>query len=373
VKVSIAGAGIGGLTLGHGLARAGNEVRIIEAAARGDRLGTGITLLGNALRALDRIGLATPVLAAGYGWDVVSTRDADGNVLHQQTVPRTYKPDAPAAVGIMRTRLGDLMERHAIESGAEIDFRTTVERIEQGEDGVTVRLSSGDSDQCDVLVAADGAYSRTRLQHFGEGLRPRYCGMGGWRYTIPRPDNLNGLVLYRSPDGHIVGGLPLSKDECYLFYLENTAEHMRMPPDRLGEMLRERLAPFGAPEIQEAIELIDDRRHISFRPFDIILVPSPWHRGRIVLLGDAAHSLTPQLTSGGGMAIEDAVVLCDELAAKGSVAEALEAYSARRSTRVGRIYETSLAICRLEQDPSVGGEEPMRLMAEGHAVLAQPF
>ena len=73
------------------------------------------------------------------------------------------------------------------------------------------------------------------------------------------------------------------------------------------------------------------------------------------------------------MAIEDAVVLTEELAAKGSVADALEAYSARRSERVGPIYETSLAICRLEQDPSAGGEEPMRLMRDGHALLAQPF
>jgi 2-polyprenyl-6-methoxyphenol hydroxylase-like FAD-dependent oxidoreductase len=373
MKVVIAGGGIGGLTLGHGLARAGVEVRIIEAAGRGDRLGTGITLLGNALRALDRIGLATPILAAGYGWDVVSTRDADGNILHEQTVPRTYKPDAPAAVGIMRTRLGDLLEAHAVQSGAAIDFCTTIERIDQEDDGVTVRLSSGDTDQCDLLVAADGAYSKTRIQHFGEHLRPTYSGMGGWRYTIPRPDNLNGLVLYRSPDGHIVGGLPLSTDECYLFYLESTPGHVRMPPHRLGELLRERLAPFGAPEIQEAIELIDDRRHISFRPFDIILVPSPWHRGRIVLLGDAAHSLTPQLTSGGGMAIEDAVVLCEELAANPSVADGLEAYSARRCERVNRIYETSLAICLFEQHPTGAGEEPMRLMAEGHAILAQPF
>ena len=144
--------------------------------------------------------------------------------------------------------------------------------------------------------------------------RPVYSGQGVWRYTIPRPADVNGLTLHRTRDGAVVGALPLSEDDCYLFYLENTAEHVHMPPDRLGELLRERLAPFSAPMIRDAVEGMDASRHISFRPIDHVLLPAPWHQGRVVLLGDAAHALTPQLTSGGGMAIEDAVVLCEELA-----------------------------------------------------------
>jgi 2-polyprenyl-6-methoxyphenol hydroxylase-like FAD-dependent oxidoreductase len=373
VRVIIVGGGIGGLTLAHGLARSGADVRVVEAARREDRLGTGITLLENALRALDRVGLTDPILASGFGWSVVSTRDAAGNVLHEQTLPKTYKPGAPAAAGIMRTRLGELLEEHAIASGAAIDFETTIERFTQRDGGVEVALSSGERDHCDVLVAADGAYSKTRTLLFGERCRPIYSGQGVWRYTVPRPAGIAGFTLFRSREGRIVGALPLSATECYLFYLEHTPEHVRFPDDRLGELLKERLAPFSAPEIREAVDGMEPSRHISFRPIDHILMPEPWHKGRVVLLGDAAHALTPQLTSGGGMAIEDAVVLSEELTSRVDVDEALRAYSARRMERVRPVYEHSLAICRLEQDPSASSEEAVRILMAGHGFLAKPF
>jgi 2-polyprenyl-6-methoxyphenol hydroxylase-like FAD-dependent oxidoreductase len=176
MRVIIAGGGIGGLTLAHGLARSGAEVRVIEAARRQDRLGTGITLLENALRALDRIGLADPIVAAGSGWGVVSTRDAAGTVLHDQALPKAYRPGAPPAVGIMRTHLGDLLEEHARASGASVAFETTIEHVEQRDGAVSVALSDGDAGTYDLLVAADGAYSRTRSLLFGEDRRPVYSG-----------------------------------------------------------------------------------------------------------------------------------------------------------------------------------------------------
>jgi 2-polyprenyl-6-methoxyphenol hydroxylase-like FAD-dependent oxidoreductase len=366
VKVIIAGGGIGGLTLAHALARSGAEARVIEAARREDRLGTGITLLENALRALERVGLADPVVAAGLEWDTVTTRDAAGNLLHEQTLPR-------AALGIMRTGLGELLERHAVASGASIDFTTTVDRVEDGGRGVAVTLSSGEDDRCDVLVAADGAYSALRTLAFGAQHRPAYSGQGVWRYTIPRPAGLAGFTLWRAADGTVVGGLPLSRDDCYLFYLEHTPAHVRFPADRLGELLCERLAPFAAPEIRDAVAEMEPGRHISFRPIDHLLVAPPWHRGRVVLLGDAAHALTPQLTSGGGMAIEDAVVLGEELSGAGDIDAALAAYSARRADRVRGIYERSLAICTAEQDPATTDEQVLRILGEGHALLARPF
>jgi 2-polyprenyl-6-methoxyphenol hydroxylase-like FAD-dependent oxidoreductase len=372
MKVIIAGGGIGGLTAAHGLARSGHEIRVVEAARREDRLGTGITLMENALRALDRIGLADAVVEVGCGWGTVSTHDAAGNLLHEQSLPKAYKPGAPPAVGIMRTHLGDLLEEHATAGGASMSFQTTIERFAPEGNGVRVTLSDGTEETCDLLVATDGAYSRTRAQLLGDGHRPVYSGMGVWRYTIPQPPRLSGMTFYRAPDGPVVGALPLSRDNCYLFYIEHVAEHVRMPAERLGEMLRERLAPFSTSVVSDAVAEMDGTRHISFRPIDHMLMPAPWHRGRVVLLGDAAHALTPQLTSGGGMAIEDAVVLCEELEAH-DVDAALDAYSTRRAERVRPIYEHSLAICMGEQDPAVSEPEIVEIMTRGYTLLAGPF
>jgi len=370
-RVVVIGGGIGGLTVARGLASHGSDVEVIEIGQPGDRLGTGITLLGNALRALDTLGLAEQVIDNGFGWDVVNWRDGAGNLTEERPSPRTFRPDAPAAVGIMRTVLAEILERNALSSGAKIRFGTTVDAIEQDKDGVTVTLSTGETLRADLAVAADGVYSTTRAAVFGSDHVPSYVGTSGWRYTIPRPESLNGFTLYRN-GARIIGGLPLSDDIAYLFLLEHSDEHVRMPDDQLVDLLPERFEAFSAPELRQAADEISTDRHISFRPFDILLMPRPWYRGRVVLLGDAAHSLTPNLTSGGGMAIEDAAVLCDEVSKNDDVAAALQAYDERRFARVEAIYSNSLKITQLEKEPN-DGSESLRLLIESHGMLAQPF
>jgi 2-polyprenyl-6-methoxyphenol hydroxylase-like FAD-dependent oxidoreductase len=370
-KVVIVGGGIAGMTLAHGLARAGSQVRVIEASHRTDQLGTGIMLLGNALRALDRVGLAEDCIARGFGWDAITNCDGSGKVLHEQNAARVYRPDQPAAVGIMRPVLAELLVAHAERSGAQIDYRTQVEDFQSDEQGVDYRLSTGETGRCDVLVGADGVYSKVRAKAFGPEFKPVFAGQNAWRYTVERPDDQKGMKFYHAPGARPVGSLPLSDRLCYVFMLENSAGHVRMPEDRMGELLRERLAPYSAPELVKAASLIDGTRHISFRPFDILLMPQPG-QGRVMLVGDAAHSMTPQMTSGGGMAIEDAVALAEELLARSDASQALAAYAERRSERVRRVYELSLAICRSEQAGG-DGHRGMELLREGHMLLAQPF
>lgn len=371
-RVLIVGGGVAGMTLAHGLARAGMDVHVIEAGHRTEQLGTGIMLLGNTLRALDRFWLADDCISRGFAWDSISSRDIAGHVLHEQQAARVFRADAPAAVGIMRPVLAEVLVTHAERSGARIDYRTTVESFESDAEGVTYRLSNGEVGRCDLLVGADGVYSKIRTQAFGEQYQPVFAGQSGWRYTVERPAGLRGMAFYHGGRNRTVGTLPLSEELCYFFLLENSEEHIRMPPDRMGELLRERLAPITAPEVVEAAARIDGTRHISFRPFDILLMPQPWFRERVVLIGDAAHALTPQMTSGGGMAIEDAVVLAEELIARNSVDPALQAYCERRSERVRRVYEISLEICRSEQ-VSGDGSRGMALLREGHVLLAEPF
>jgi 2-polyprenyl-6-methoxyphenol hydroxylase-like FAD-dependent oxidoreductase len=370
----IIGGGIAGLTMAHALRRVEIAARVIEAGKKSDRLGTGISLLGNALRALDSVGLADACIEAGYGFDVVVTRDSAGNILAEEWPPRTFRPDRAGAFGIMRPVLGNILEKAATDAGATIDYSTTAVRIEPDDHGVAVGLSTGEIVRTDLLVAADGTYSKTRRLIFGEEFKALYCGQGVWRYTTPRPENLYGMTFYRAVNGAVIGAIPLSRTHCYYFILETETEPVHKPEDQLPAMMKARMAPFTAAELVAAAELIDERSPISYRPFDIILMPQPWYKGRVVLVGDAAHSLTPQLTSGGGMAIEDVVVLAEELVKADDVREALQAYSARRAPRVKPIYETSLAICLNEQNPS-GGNRPssMDLLMKGYQMLAAPF
>ena len=171
-----------------------------------------------------------------------------------------------------------------------------------------------------------------------------------------------------------MGALPTSKESCYFFMLENSEQHLHMPSDQLHALVRERVQGFTAPVIREVVDRLSDASHVTFRPFDAVFVPAPWHRGRVVLLGDAAHTPTPQLTSGAGMAIEDAVVLADCIDTQDNLDQALVAYSQRRFERVKLVWDTSLQLCNLERNPAAGtAEQAGALMRNAYQYLAQPI
>lgn len=370
----IVGGGVGGMVAAIGLQRAGIATTVIEICARGERPGTGICLQGNALRALHQLDLAEECIATGFGFETVELLDHQGRSLRVQPMARTFQQDRPAAAAIRRAKLSEIFEHHAESAGADIRHEVSVSTVTQNSDGVDVTLTNGDQARVDLLVVADGAYSKTRALVFGPELVPQYTGQGGWRLTVPRPRDLDGFKLFSVPNtNNTVGTFPLSAKYCYFFYLENTPAKLRMPSDQLCRLFTERMEPFSAPMIRTAVQAMEGAHELSYRPFDILLVPAPWHRGRIVLLGDAAHSMTPQLTSGGGMAIEDAVVLSELLASHGDVFTALDAYSARRYRRVERVFNYSLQICRSEQGSSNSKDLSMQLLREGYEFLAQAF
>lgn len=370
----VIGGGIGGLTLACALQKLGVATRVIERGEQSDRLGTGIILLGNALRGLDRVGLADRCIQAGYGFDKVSNFDASGTLRDEYSPPRTFRDDRPGAFGIMRPVLGDILEAEALAAGARIDYLTTVVGIEHRDNApALVELSTGETIEAPLVVAADGAFSNMRSMIFGEEFRPVYSGQGVWRYTAPRSPNMDGLVFYRTAEGAILGGLPLSHTHCYYFFLENDLQRPRFDEDDFPALFRKRMAPFTAPEVMEAVALIGKGSPINFRPIDVLFMPSPWHKGRVVLLGDAAHAVSPQLTSGGGMAIEDAVVLAEEIERSDEVQDALIGYEARRTARVRGVYDTSLAICKNEQTGQQSSDASMALLRKGHQLLAGPF
>src|SRR3954454_14297646 len=372
MHVVVIGAGIAGLSAAVGLARQGIEVDVIEADARQERTGAGISVLGNALRALGELDLADPCLEVGYGFDTIDIVDGAGNVMMSDRAPRSFHADRPASFGILRSKLHAVLADGAAHAGARLRYQCTVTSIDQDDAGVDVSLSTGEQLWADLVVAADGSYSTTRTAVFGADFAPEYVGQGVWRITFPRPEHLHGLVLMRNQTGQAAGAIPLSDELCYVFILENSAEHVRILDTQLPELMADRLAAFSAPLMRAAAESIADG-NLTYRPFDVLLMPTPWHRRRVVLIGDAAHSLTPQMTSGGGLALEDAVVLSRLIADGLAVPEVLDEFSRSRFPRFKQVYDASLQICQWEQMADYDRSLMAKLMGETHAFLAGPF
>jgi len=122
----------------------------------------------------------------------------------------------------------------------------------------------------------------------------------------------------------------------------------------------------------EVANRLTDPKAVLFRPLEVLFLDPPWYRGRVVLIGDAAHSVTPHLSSGGGMAIEDAVVLTEMLQKPGSLDERLDAYMKRRYPRVRMIYDNGLQLGEWEKNPTPDAD-PAGLSAKSYQALAGPI
>ena len=365
-RVLVVGSGIGGATAAYALQREGVEVHCIDIKPETPTTGAGICLLHNTMRALSMIGLAEQCLESGLAFQLFKQYDASGQLL--QSHP------APPGCGMRRPELARILETAAAGAGAMLERGVTIADLVDAGDKVEVTLSDGRQQAYDLVVAADGAYSKLRDRVFGTQYRTQFTGQSGWRVNAPRHPDIDGFCLFRTPDlKRTLGALPTSKETCYLFFLEHSAEHLSYPDDQLHVLLRERLEPFSAPVVRDALAQLTNPSQITFRPYDITLVPPPWHRGRVVLLGDAAHAPTPQMTSGGGMAIEDAVVLAECMAGQASIPDALEAYSKRRFERVKTVYDASLQLCKYEQEPVPNPQRSAALLIQTYHYLGQPF
>jgi 2-polyprenyl-6-methoxyphenol hydroxylase-like FAD-dependent oxidoreductase len=156
----------------------------------------------------------------------------------------------------------------------------------------------------------------------------------------------------------------------YMFLLETTPA--KPAPDAAPhEMLRRLLDGYGGV-LAELRERLDEASAIVPRPLEGFILPSPWHAGRAILIGDAAHPTTPQLASGAGLAVEDALVLADALEASGTLEAAFAAFMARRYPRCRMVVENSFEVGRREQAGAPPSAQ-MEIVERSLAALAEPI
>ncbi|MCC9742811.1 FAD-dependent monooxygenase [Streptomyces sp. MNU89] len=342
---------IGGGTAGNGLTvllrRAGIEVELVEAAADWNaRTGSGLTLQGNALRVLREIGVWEQARDRGFAFDTLGMTAPDGTVLRVMRDLRTGGEDLPATLGIGRPRLQRVLMEAVRASGARVRLGTTVSSLDQDPDGVSARFADGGSGRYDLVVATDGLHSPTR-ELIGIPDRPQPTGMGIWRATAPRPEGVGRTDLTYGGPCWIAGYCPTGEDSLYAYLVEPARDPAALDPARHAEEMRTLAAGYGG--VWKTIgEHLTDPERVHYTWFHRLLVEGPWHRGRVVLAGDAAHACPPTLAQGAAMSLEDVSVLAGLLtgadAAESSLDALLTAYRERRMPRVRRVVDASVQL-----------------------------
>jgi len=368
LSILVIGGGIGGLTSAIALRQCGFTVTVIEKDPNWSVYGVGIIQQGNVLRAVEALGILDRYVDAGVGFDAVEVFTPDGTKVARVPSHRLLK-DYPANLGVSRRAMQQVLGDAAKEAGAEIRLGVTAEAIQDRGNKVDVRFSDGSEQAFDLVVGADGVYSQTRNMIFPEAAAPQFTGQAVWRYNLPRPADLDALQVY---NGRIGAGLvPISADTMYMYLTTAEPGNPRYSHDRLAEDMRAKTASC-APAIRDLAKQITRNDDVVYRPLEALLVEGPWHKGRVVLLGDAVHATTPHLGQGAGLAIEDSLVLADELSRHDEVESALIAYRDRRFERCAYIVRASLAICmgQLGQGPLV---DNAKATAEMFAVTAEPI
>jgi 2-polyprenyl-6-methoxyphenol hydroxylase-like FAD-dependent oxidoreductase len=354
-SVLVVGGGIGGLSAAVALRRAGIRVDLVEINRDWKVYHIGIVVQANFIRAMAALGIAGQAIAAGFPYNGLSFQDLQGNVLREIKGTNAGGERYPSHLGMSRPALHKVLTDAASACGTHVRLGTTLTDIEQHDQGVHVAFSDGTSGDYDVLVGADGVYSKVRSTVFGGKWVPEFTGQGVWRYTVRRPKELTSSFYCVGLEGGKAGFIPLSPETGYIWLVQSEPGNPRHPEHRLAEILRERLAPCGGM-MGRLREQIVNPKLVVYRPLEALLMPAPWYRGRVLLIGDAAHATTPHMGQGAAQAVEDAVVLGELLARPDPVADIFEAFMKRRYERCKFVVDSSLQLGVWEQQAEPQGD-----------------
>jgi 2-polyprenyl-6-methoxyphenol hydroxylase-like FAD-dependent oxidoreductase len=351
LKVIIIGGGIGGLTAAIAMRRRGIEADVYERASRLAEVGAGISLWPNATKALKQIGLEEDLRSLSFKNTEFALKRWDGALITRTPTEELERRFGGGVLIVHRAELLDALARSF--GSAHFHLGHTCTSFEQDEDEVNVRLMNGETARADVLIGADGLHSQVR-SWLGHLKKPRYSGYTAWR-SIARFASPAIAASETWGCGKRFGILPMGNSRVYWYATSNASEGEFDPNSNPEEVLLSLFRGWHSP-IEDLIRASAStilRNDI----FDRDPLPK-WGRGRVTLLGDAAHPMTPDLGQGACQAIEDALELANSLASSANEAVGLEDYEKRRidrtrsivlgSRRMGRIGQVnSPQLCRI--------------------------
>lgn len=347
-KALIIGAGTAGMASAITLSRIGVKIDLIDINPNWGALGAGLTITGPTLRALKQLGVYDEVTEQAYVGDGIQVCDPAGNPLRILPTPMLEGADTAGSGGIMRPTMHSIMHKYVKDAGVQMRLGITADAFEQDENGVTVTFSDGTQSYYDFVLGSDGVLSKTRQLLFPDAPKAEYTGQSCWRLFLKRPASIERRTYFLG--GPVkVGFTPVSKDHMYMFLLERCPQRWQEPEDNYKN-LKQLLEGYDGilAEIRESLSEADNP-NINFRPLECFDLPGPWYVGKVLLIGDSAHPTTPQLASGAGMGIEDALVLAEIFEKQANVDLAFAEFMQRREQRCRLVTQSSMEIGRLEQ------------------------
>ena len=350
-KVAIAGAGVAGLAAAIQLAKAGVEVDVYEAKAELSAHGSGISLQGNALRCFDALGAWDDIRTAGYPFEGLNLRAPGPGAPIVASLPdvKTGGPDYPAAMGMPRPALARILLEHAQAAGANTVFGARITGLEDAGDAVAVRVNDEPAGTYDLVIGADGLHSTVR-ELIGIETKPERNGMGIWRTFVSRPAEVERSELYYGGPVYIAGYTPTGDDTMYAFLVEKAQDRFGLSDEEATAIMLDESRAYSGPWDSIRADL-EKGATANYTWFTKHIVEGAWNRGRVVIIGDAAHSCPPTIAQGAAQGLEDAVVLTELLVQRDAIDDTLwSEFHARRVPRATAVVEASSQLAQWQID-----------------------
>ena len=323
----IAGGGIAGLSLAIALQRHGIASEIVERSNEWTSDGAGLYLIGLATRALQTLGLLEVAIRSGCLIRTQTLLDRRGALISQFDVDNFWSECGPC-LGLPRVALHRILANELRD--IKIRFGVTVQALQQQGTHVSVQCNDGSLEDYDLVVGADGIRSTIRQLEFGSNA-PIFRGQVGWRFIAPLPSNVSGWSAFMGSNGAFLF-VPIGNGMTYCYADKTVSEPFQDPVEGRITRLRDLFRDF-APPVRETLGKIAVDEAIHYSLIEEVVQQQPG-RGRVVLIGDAAHAMSPNMACGAAMAFEDALVLAELLAGERSVADAVSEFVRRRMARI---------------------------------------
>lgn len=362
MKIIIIGAGIGGLSAGIGLKKQGHDVTVYERVDKILPVGAAISVWSNGVKCLNYLGLTEQVKALGGDMANMAYIDGfTGDVMTQFGLQPLVDEVGQKPYPVSRAELQNmLMDEFGVE---DIKLGVSLVGIEQNlknpNSQVTAFFSDGSSQNADLLIGADGTHSYSREYVLGKKLERRYAGYVNWNGLVEIDESIAPANQWTTfvGDGKRVSLMPIAGNRFYFFFDVPLPVGLPNERENYKPLLKQYFADWCEP-VQKLIDQIDpaktNRVEIhDIEPFDT------WIKGRVVLLGDAAHSTTPDIGQGGCQALEDSIYLTRSLAINtNSLDDALQRYVKVRAPRANHLVMVARKRCGVTH-----GENPAATQA----------